>query len=158
MRSKRMMARAILETITFMVVFVTIISGAWLLGMSPLPADGLGVVIALVAAMALAFSWGMVEWGMTVLWPTFERIIRPFWRLLLWTSGVFYSLKDIPVQARLFLEINPIAHAIELLRSAFFVGYVSPITSYDYLVTWILVSLFVGLFFERIFRDRVKEA
>lgn len=153
-----MIARAILETATFVVVFVTIISGAWLLGMSPLPADGLGVVIALVAAMALAFSWGMVEWGVAVLWPTFDRISGPIWRVMLFTSGAFYSLKDVPDKARLYLELNPIAHAIEFLRSAFFADYVTPITSYVYLVSWITVSLFTGLLLERALRDRVKEA
>ena len=77
---------------------------------------------------------------------------------MLFTSGAFYSLKDVPDQARLYLELNPISHAIEFLRSAFFVGYETPITSYVYLVSWILVSLFTGLLLERALRDRVKES
>ena len=76
---------------------------------------------------------------------------------MLFTSGAFYSLKDLPDKARLYLEMNPIAHAIEFLRSAFFADYETPITSYVYLVSWISVSLFTGLFLERTLRDRVKE-
>ena len=149
-----MIGRAILETATFIVVFSVIIGSAWLANLSPLPSDAFGVITALSAAMCLAFSWGMVQWGLGVIWPTFDKVISALWRVLLWTSCVFYTLDDVPLQFQYYLEFNPIANVIELLRSAFFNGYISPITSYDYVICWIFGSLFLGLFFERTIRDR----
>jgi capsular polysaccharide transport system permease protein len=149
-----MIGRAVLETATFIVVFMVIIGGAWLIDLSPLPSDSFGVVMAISAAMFLAFSWGMVQWGIGIIWPTFEKISSALWRVLLWISCVFYTMNDVPGQFQFYLEFNPIANVIELLRTALFNGYQSPITSYEYLVCWILGSLFFGMFFERTLRDR----
>ncbi|USG62799.1 ABC transporter permease [Sneathiella marina] len=149
-----MIARAVLETATFIVVFIIIIGGAWLIDLSSFPSDAFGIVTALSAAMCLAFSWGMVQWGLCVIWPTFDKLTTVLWRILLWTSCVFYTLDDVPLQFRHYLELNPIVNIIELLRSAFFSGYLSPITSYGYVNCWILGFSFLGLFFERTLRGR----
>ncbi len=153
-----LIARAILETVTFVVVFSIIVGGAYLLDQAPIPHDLFGVLIAVFAAMALAFSWGGLEWALTMIWPAFEKLTRPLWRLMLWTSCVFYTLNDMPSTARVFLEYNPIVHAIELLRSAFFIGYATPINSYTYLIVWIMSVLFLALLLERSLRDRVKQS
>lgn len=68
-------------------------------------------------------------------------------RLLLWTSGIFYSVYSIPGPVRPFLTWNPVLHAVELFRHAVNQAYPIPDISLSYLATCALVSSGFGLLF-----------
>ena len=152
-----MIARAILELATFMVVFAIIVLGAWLLGYSPLPRDTFGVIIAITLAIVWGFAFGVVEWGVELIFPIVEHFMKAFWRIMMFTSGIFFTLNDLPLEAQKYFSLNPIFHVIEHLRSAFFPGYITPITSYNYLLGWIISLLFLALLFERSLRNRIYD-
>ena len=152
-----MIARAVLELATFIVVFAVIIFGAWLFDASPMPHDTFGVIIAITLAITWGFAFGIVEWGVELVFPLVEKFMSAIWRIMMFTSGIFFTLNDIPLEAQKYFALNPIFHAIEHLRAAFFPGYISPITSYDYLLGWIVGLLFLGLLFERSLRNRIYD-
>jgi len=151
-------ARAVLESLTFFTVFAVIIAGAWLVGWATLPDNFFGVLRALFMAAMFGLSWGIVEWAITLVWPLFNQVMRVVWRISVFTSCVFYNIRDVPVRVQKIFELNPIANVIELLRSAYFAGYMTPVKSYAYVTEWIIVLLFMGLLMERMFRNRAKEA
>lgn len=148
------LARTILYGATGLVVFFTVICGAWLAGLAPLPHDWLGVFEALGALMILALGLGLVQHAALTMFPLSTHVIGPLWRLLFFTSCVFYTMHDLPMAAQGIISYNPIAHGIEMLRHAYFLGFESPIHSYAYMLSFAAVCLFGGLLVERLYRYR----
>ncbi len=66
-------------------------------------------------------------------------------RVLLWTSGVFFSLSSLPEFVHPFLTWNPVLHAVELFRYSFSRTYPIPSISLTYLATCAFVSCGIGL-------------
>ena len=68
-------------------------------------------------------------------------------RVLLWTSGIFYSVYTLPGPARPFVTWNPLLHSVELLRYSINEAYPLPGISLQYLAICTFVSLGFGLVF-----------
>jgi len=147
-----MIARGILQSATHISVFAIIILAAWSFNQASLPHDMLGTLVALLALALLGFSIGMMQNALLNISSLFKHIMSPMWRFLFFTSCVFYSMKDLPEMLQNIMYYNPIAHAIELLRKAFFIGFESPVHDYHYIMTWIIICLFFGLLSERLHR------
>lgn len=153
-----MLARVVLESATFIVVFSLIIGMGWLLDYAALPEDYFGVLIALFAAALLAVSLGLLQDVILTLFPVCRHIMGPFWRFLFFTSCTVYTLRDMPVAVQKIMAYNPITHVIELLRSAYFVSFKSQIQDYNYVIIWCAGCMFVGLLVERMYRHKDLDA
>jgi capsular polysaccharide transport system permease protein len=149
-------ARSVLQVATFLVVFLVITGGAVLLGYASLPADPFGVLVALLAAAGLGVALGLLQQALTMLLPILDHAQRVLWRVLMFTSCVFFTMKDLPIAAQEATAYNPIAHVIEQLRAAYFIAYETPIDGYGYVLAWILAASTFGLLMERSTRDRTK--
>jgi len=152
-----MAARLLLEGATFITVFVVIVGGGVLLGFASPPADPLILLLTLFVVVLLGAGVGTLQAALTMNFPWVDHFMRPFWRLMLWTSGVFFTLKQLPMSAQDILVWNPVLHVIELMRAAYFAQVEPYRVSYGYVAWWVLGSAFLGLLFERMFRDRRKE-
>jgi len=149
-----MIARALLQGATMLIVFLIITFGSWLIGHGEMPHDWLGVLEALGAMALLALSIGLLQNALIKTFPPIKHVLTPLWRMLLFTSCVFYMMRDLPLTLQEIVWYNPIAHAIEMLRHSFFLGFQSPIEDYTYIIGWSIVSLFIGLIVERVYRYR----
>lgn len=145
-------ARAILQSATFLVILFTILGMAWIFGVAPLPKDFMGTLIALGAFIMLGFSIGLLQHGILSIMPIATYVFSPIWRVLFFTSCVFYTMHDLPYAAQKIIYYNPLAHGIEMLRHAYFVGYESPVQNYNYLLICSGICLFMGLLMERLYR------
>lgn len=152
-----MVGRLLLEGATFIAVFVVIIGGGVILGYASLPDRPFVLLLTLFFVVLLGAAIGMLQGAITMNFPWIDRFMRPFWRLMLWTSGVFFSLKQLPVSVQDVLVWNPILHVIELMRAAYFAQVEPYRVSYSYVGWWVLGAGFIGLLCERMFRDRRKE-
>lgn len=151
------MARAVLELVTMFLVFCVIIFTAsmWQ-GTTPHVADWLVFVFGFVSAAGLGASLGLVALGLSVFFPTVERIMSPMLRPLFWFSGVFYTANGLPAVARDVMLYNPMLHIIELVRSGWFSEYRSQHASVGYVCVWILSLSFLGLLIERAAKRRLE--
>ncbi len=77
--------------------------------------------------------------------PELSKVRAVLNRPLFFISGVFYSLQDIPQEYWVYLNWNPILHAIELTRFAAYPAYGSAGVSIQFLVMFTLVSVFFAL-------------
>lgn len=145
-------ARAILQTVTFLIILFVILGVAWVFDLAPLPHDFLGTLIALGAFTLLGFSIGLLQHGILAILPLTTHIFSPLWRVLFFTSCVFYTMHDLPYAAQKILYYNPLAHGIEMLRHAYFVGYESPVQNYNFMLICSGICLFMGLLIERLYR------
>lgn len=145
-------ARWIVHGATMFGVFCIIIGGSCFLGFSPPPHDFLGVIVALLVMGLMGLSLGLIQYALITLVPVMEHVTTPVWRLLFFTSCVFYTMDSLPYAFQQIIYYNPIAHCIELLRHAYFYGFKSPVTDYYYVAAWIGACLFFGLLVERLYR------
>jgi capsular polysaccharide transport system permease protein len=150
-------ARAALETATLTAVF-GIIMGLLALFEQRVPAvdDLLKTLFGLFLAAALGTSLGLVLCMLGVLSTMVERLRGPLMRPLFWTSGIFYTIDDLPESAREWLAYNPVLHAVELVRDGWFIDYTSPVASPAYIAGFILSFLSLGLLLERVVRRRIE--
>ncbi|MBN2344409.1 MAG: ABC transporter permease [Deltaproteobacteria bacterium] len=148
-------ARAILETVTLTIVFFflmllnTIYTQHLPLESSLQTLSGLGL------AALLGTSLGLVFCAIKIEFPTFDHLIGPLMRPLFWTSGLFFSVSEIPGWTRDLLLWNPVLHIVEFTRDGWFRNYDSPYHSYEYVLLWILGLGFVGLFLEKLTRRKI---
>lgn len=151
------LARAVLEFVTLIMVFCVIIFAAsmWR-GTLPHVADWVQLVFGFVAASALGTSLGLVLSGLSVFTPTIERLHGAILRPMFWFSGVFFTANGLPLAARELMLYNPVLHVIEFVRSGWFVEYRSQYASMGYATTWIVGLTFLGLVIERAARRRLE--
>ncbi len=138
-------ARVLIEVATFVLVYLVIFSIMGWLGFNVIPSD----ILALFAASALLILFGL---GLGLLlcvamsyWQDTKKLVSMIMRPMFFISGIFFAATMIPQQYWYLFSWNPIFHAIELSRDAFFISYISPIGSWQYLGLCALVSFCLGI-------------
>lgn len=149
-------ARAILEAATHVVVMVLLLGGLALYEGLPQIDSLLQVLVGLGLASGLGAAMGLVCCGVSVYSPTLERLFPTIMRLFFWTSALFHPVESLPKDGRDVLLLNPVAHAIELTRGGWFHNYNSKHVDPWYPVLWIVVLAFFGLSLERMARRHLE--
>lgn len=149
-------ARAVLETVTQMVVMAVLLGSMALWNGDLRINSWLETVVGLLLAAALGSSFGLVCCGLSVYSRSVERLFPAFVRPMFWLSAVFHPVESLPRGFRELLLFNPIVHAIELVRNGWFPGYHAKHVDVAYVLTWILVLSFFGLSLERMARRRLE--
>jgi capsular polysaccharide transport system permease protein len=94
-----------------------------------------------LCAMAIGLIFGITEMFI----PEIAKIRMLASRPLLFISGVFFSLQDIPEEYWYLLDWNPILHGVELSRYAAYPSYGDSGVSFTFLLTITFISLFLAL-------------
>jgi capsular polysaccharide transport system permease protein len=150
------LARALLEGATVSTVFVGLLLGNALL-QGELHVDSPLLVLAgLGAAWLIGVGAGMCLMGLSVYFPTTERLVPLLMRPMFFVSGLFFTANDLPTQLRNYLLYNPLLHAVELVRDGWFVEYQAHYFDASYLLGWVLVLGYLGLLLERFARRRME--
>lgn len=151
-------ARAVLEMVTFGVVFALFMGGVALY-QGVLNVESLLETLAgITLAGGLGASLGLICCGLSVYSTNVALLFPAFLRPLIWFSAVFHPAESVPKGYRDILLYNPLVHAIEMTRDGWFPGYHARSIDPWYPVTWILVMLFLGLSLERVARRRLEVA
>lgn len=150
------LARAILELATHLVVITLLLGGVALWDGNLPHGQPLLLLAGLVLASGLGTSLGLVFCGLSTFSNTVERIFSPLLRPLFWTSAVFFPSSSLPTAARDLLLYNPVLHVVELVRSGYSAGYDARHVNAWYPAVWVIALLFFGLSLERVARRRVQ--
>jgi len=134
-------ARFILETIVGMMVGGILILGLLWFGFDAVPNDPLQVILIYMLLMIFSFSLGIVFCITANLVNEVEKFLGLLMMPLMFISCVMYPLASIPAQYQHWFLWNPLVHALELIRSGWIAGYVSPNASWTYLFGVTLVLL-----------------
>ena len=149
------LARSLLEGATLVTVFVVLLGANGLL-QGELKVDSLVRVISgLSLAWLLGVGLGMCFMGLSVYFPATERLVPILLRPLFLVSGLFFTANDLPPTLRDALLLNPILHAVELVRDGWFTEYQARYLDLPYLLGWILITGYLGLLVERMARRRM---
>jgi capsular polysaccharide transport system permease protein len=137
--------RIIIELATYLIVYCIIfIFLAWL-GFEVLPDDLLKVMAASALIALLATGLGLLLCCANCYWKDVNKLVGMLSMPLMIISGVMFSATMIPPAYWYLFDWNPIFHATELSRDAFFNSYVTPVGSWAYLGMSALVIFSLGL-------------
>jgi len=146
--------RVLIETVTFIVVYVLILCAMAWLGFAVFPDDLLALLAACFLLLTLAIGLGLLLCCAITYWPDAVKLFAMIMAPMFFISGVLYCATMIPEQYWYLFSWNPIFHLIELSRDAFFVSYKTPIGDW-YFVSFVALScLSLGLMSFRINRHR----
>jgi capsular polysaccharide transport system permease protein len=149
-------ARVVLEIVTFIVVFALFLLGVALWEGSLNVESWLEMLAGLLLAGGLGATFGLVCCGLSVFNDNVERLLPALLRPLIWFSAVFHPIDSVPPAYRDVLLWNPLVHATEMVRDGCFPGYNARYIDPWYPVMWILIMLFMGLTLERAARRHLE--
>jgi capsular polysaccharide transport system permease protein len=151
-------AQFILETATdilvMTIIFVVLISTH----LADPPHDILQVMEAMVLVIALAFSFGFFSVYIEQVVPIFEKINRLILRLLYFLSGIFFIPDMTPEPLRSYILYNPLAHGVDLFRSAYYSSFESRLPMPSYMIVCAVCLLLVGLMLSSVERAKSRYA
>ena len=151
-----LIARAILEVLNAALVVIITMLLLTAMGVDVRPPRPQQAMYALLACMLLGFGWGIVNGviaGMFTLWVTPFALSQ----IVVWmASGVIIVPDELPDVARYYLSFNPVLIGVEWMRSAYYEGYgLGELLDKTYMLSFAVVSIFVGLVMERTMRGRI---
>ena len=140
-------ARTIVETGLYSIVFITIIIGCYLIREEIILNDITLLFLSFFGLVIFSLGLGMFLMVSAHIYPIVLQltpiIMRPLWFI----SGVVISLNALPQWLRPYLSWNPVLQSIELARHAFSTDYVIRSNEVSLLYLWqcAIVSLCFGL-------------
>lgn len=146
------LVRGGVEGILMIVVTCILLPGAAMLGHSVLPADPLGVLIAILGLWLVGMGFGLVTSVLVELIPEAGQLIKLAMMPLYFLSGVVFPISAVPLPYREWLMLNPVAHGLEAVRLGFAPHYHAVAElSMSYVYGFALCSIFIGLVMHRRF-------
>ena len=147
-----LIARTLLITITYLLIFAIFFSSLIVLGLANIPSHMEHVLFSFFATALLGFAIGATNAAISSVWDTWRQIEKVFTRPLFFLSGIFYVPSNLPPEVIEVLKWNPVLHLVEWLRHGFYPNYNSLVLNIWYPIYLGLGLLLVGLSGERMFR------
>jgi capsular polysaccharide transport system permease protein len=124
-------------------------------GVDIVPNSPFDAITAILATIYFAFAVGYLGAVMITLVRGWLMVQIGILILMYILSGTFFIPTNLPAMLRNILWYNPLLHAVEWLRSAYYVGYGYGMLDRSYLLGSATVNLFLGLLLERGVRGRL---
>jgi len=149
------LARCFLEFIgiilSIAVMFTILVS----IGSDPVPQHPDQALLALLSISMLALGVGIIVSVISAIYPFFAMIFSLSMIIVYLSSDGPIYLHVFPEQVIYAASFNPVFHAVEWMRSAYYVGYPTQWLDKTYLVMWGMISVPTGLLMERSLRRYV---
>lgn len=138
--------RVLVEGVVRTVVLAIILGIFSLTGFQLTPQDGLEFLAIWVAIWLMGLGAGLFFSSLGVLVPEVDRLVKILGLPLLLLSGVLFPIHYLPLDIQSVLLMNPVVHAVESLRIAFFDNYWAPVgIDISNAILFALITLFFGL-------------
>ncbi|MGI9273630.1 MAG: ABC transporter permease [Endozoicomonas sp.] len=138
-------ARFVLEFALAFAVFCVIVAGSWWIGYKVEIISSLYFLLIYLQLSFFAFGLGLIFGVINTLYPEPGKFIPPLLQPLMFISGTFFSINELPPSVQDWLLWNPLIHAFELMRSCFSHDYDTSLVSQEYLALCTLVAMTLGM-------------
>ncbi|WP_159349896.1 ABC transporter permease [Roseomonas harenae] len=152
------MARALLEAVTWVCVTFIILGFMVVSGRAHMPDHPLICAAAAVATFGLGFGIGLVNAVLMTMWKSWVMIYPMITKPLYHFSAIFFFIDRIPADLRYWLSWNPMMHSVQWFRQGYITEYASVTLDPDYLLKWAIASILLGLCLERVTQRQVQSA
>ncbi|WP_068547313.1 ABC transporter permease [Thalassotalea crassostreae] len=140
-----LIAAALFQFIIIVIVILVLFKIIYLFQMEVSLFDPLSIILYLFLIWCFAMSLGLLFAIGRSFVPEIEKVRGLLQRPMFFISGVFFSLKDIPEEYRVYFSWNPILHAIELSRDAAYPSYQAIDVNLGFISIVTLMFLFFSL-------------
>lgn len=150
-----LVARIFLEILGSCITAITFLIVLFLAGIDFMPHDIEQASFAFGAAILLGCGMGIIN---AIIAMAFTGWFTGYVLILIIVyaaSGIVFVPDNLPQNYQYYLSFNPVLHAVEWMRSAYYPGYGAHILDKTYLLAWGLSTVFGGLLLERLIRGRV---
>lgn len=131
------LTQGVIYALAYVGVFLALIFGGDWAGVFTLPADWLGFWEWVWGMAAAGMATGVLFGSAAIVWPYFLRFAPIIERALEVFSSVFFVSEQLPEEYRPYVLWSPFAHAVQLLRSAYFTSYKSEDANPEYFLVWL---------------------
>jgi capsular polysaccharide transport system permease protein len=148
-------AGALIEVLNAGLVILIVFAIFTAFGIDFMPRDVVQASLALLSMMFLGLAWGVLN---AMICGAFRFWLFPFilFQMLLWlTSGIVFVPDSMPEAIRTALAYLPTVQGLEWMRSAYYEGYGTSMLDKTYLISFAIVTLFLGLVLERLIRGKI---
>jgi len=129
-----------------LVLFLLSVIAVLFISITTKPDDPIGIIIYLMETQIIAYTLGLVTGLCAFFIKEANKIQGLLQRPLLFISGAFFTLSDLPEEVWPYLSWNPILQAVELCRHSFSNQFpLVPAISESYLHVVVLFCLFFSL-------------
>ncbi len=149
-------ARWLLDFVTISVIFLLLMLANAIINQQLEVENPILVIVALLMASLLGASIGFFAMALNVHYASTSKIVGLILKPLLWISGIFYAVNDLPEMARNIVLYNPLIHIVEFMRDAWFGGYEAKYIDLMYPLGWVLFFGYFGLVYERRTRKHIR--
>lgn len=153
-----MAARALLEIVAAFLTLFFAFTILLLQGENPFPRDPFQAFYAYLAVLLLAIGVGSVASVITMFFSFFATLYGLSMILVYILSGTLFVAAALPEALVYPLSFNPVLHAVEWMRIAYYEGYSDRILDKEYLIGFGMTSLCLGLLMERVLRRTMLES
>ena len=145
--------RTILELSTTLVVYALFMIGLAIVLGIPLSEwydEPLEMCFALACLFIMGLGLGLFSSSLARLFPMWPSIwgyiSRPLWFL----SGIFFTMQSLPHGPRQYVVYNPLAHVLEMIRSASLPSFESSVYSPSFILVTAVILMSIGLALDRL--------
>lgn len=148
-------ARVLLDAATIVIVtliFVFFLRFAAAQQFTSWVRDPIILAQAVFTLFVFSFCTAVFSSSLARLWRVWPQVFGYLSRPLYFTSGVFFTLGQLPTTIRGLALYNPLAHLLEWLRTGAIPGFISNYYNPLYVYTWAACLLFLGLLMDWVLR------
>ncbi|MGV1770090.1 ABC transporter permease [Agrobacterium vitis] len=146
------LARAFLEfvgiIISFIIIYIFLIS----VHSNPVPVNPSEALIAFFFTVMLSIGFGIIASVISAIAPFFQVFYGLSMAVFYLSSGAPIYLQSFPAEVVYGCSWNPLFHAVEWVRSAYYLGYPTEFLDKQYFIGFSVGSVCVGLVLERLLR------
>ena len=140
-------SRLLVEFLVSIFVSIFFLTIGWYFHAEIIPDNLLNVILAVLWFMLFGFSLGLLFAVIGTFYETFRKIINLIFTPMLFLSALFYTVDQLPVNAREYILYNPIVHFIELIHGSYINVLTTDYVDFGYMFLWTIIPLFLGLYF-----------
>ena len=148
-------ARLILITSTYLLIMFLFYSGLIFFKLADSPAYPIQLSFAFLSIISLGLGLGLINISLMSIWSEWRFVWQIIHRPLFFISGIFFIPSLLPERVLDFLKWNPVLHTIEWVRHAYYPNYDSRVLDINYLLSFSISLIFIGLFLERNLRNKL---
>jgi capsular polysaccharide transport system permease protein len=150
-----MLARAFLEFMGMNLAILVLVIALTVSGSNIFPHDPAAALLAYVVTMIMGVGVGIIISVFAAIWPMFALLWALFTALLYISSDGPIYLHAFPREVLYAASWNPVFHAVQWVRSAYYQGYPTDYLDKTYLIGWAFASVAVGLSLERLLKGQI---
>ncbi|OCP12996.1 hypothetical protein BBX50_14955 [Ensifer sp. LC11] len=148
-------ARAIIEFITSFIVIILSFLTSLFAGVDLIPLDEFIFASGVISIIFFSLSLGILNVVLSSIFRMWNITFMFIMLILYATSGIFVLPSSLPPGVRDMMWYNPLLHAIEWMRSAYYDGYGDDMLSKGYFLAIGTGCLLFGLLGERYLRGKL---